>query len=100
MQPSTAYEDIPGFCKVAPVEESRKHGHVLTPGRYIGAEQVQDDGEAFDDKMKWLVEQFRAQQAEAARLDAPPLARICERWAFLLTNEGIRVNSTSAYSRM
>jgi len=38
-----AYADIPGFCKSASLEEIRKHGHVLTPGRYVGAEAVQDD---------------------------------------------------------
>ena len=49
------YEDILGFCKSATLEEIRKHGHVLTPGRYVGAEAQEDDGEPFDDKMKRLV---------------------------------------------
>ena len=48
----------------------RKHGHVLTPGRYVGAEAQEDDGEPFDEKMKRLVAQLREQQAEGARLDA------------------------------
>ena len=42
------------------------HGHVLTPGRYVGAEAVEDDGEPFDDVMARLVETLRGQQAEAA----------------------------------
>ncbi|MDI6858012.1 MAG: class I SAM-dependent DNA methyltransferase [Dehalococcoidia bacterium] len=64
------YEDVPGFCKSATLEEIRKHGYVLTPGRYVGAEAVEDDGEPFDEKMARLVAQLREQQAEAARLDA------------------------------
>ncbi|MDQ3952940.1 MAG: SAM-dependent methyltransferase, partial [Actinomycetota bacterium] len=35
----TAYEDTPGFCKAASLDDIRKHGHVLTPGRYVGAEE-------------------------------------------------------------
>ena len=64
------YADIPGYCKSAALEEVRKHGHVLTPGRYVGAEAQEDDGEPFGDKMKRLVAQFREQQDDAARLDA------------------------------
>ncbi len=40
---ATAYEDLPGFCKSAPLDEVRRHGHVLTPGRYVGAELQPDD---------------------------------------------------------
>ena len=64
-----AYVDIPGFCKSATLEEVRKHGHVLTPGRYVGAEAQEEDEEPFEDKMKRLTAQFREQQAEAANLD-------------------------------
>jgi len=64
------YADVPGFSKSASLEEVRKHGHVLTPGRYVGAEAQEDDGEPFDEKMKRLVATLREQQAEAARLDA------------------------------
>jgi len=64
------YEDIPGFCKSATVDEVRKHGHVLTPGRYVGAEAQEDDGEPFEEKMTRLVTQLREHQAEAAKLDA------------------------------
>lgn len=52
------------------MEEIRKHGHVLTPGRYVGAEAAEDDGEAFADKMRRLSTQWREQQREAARLDS------------------------------
>ena len=63
------YADVPGFCKSAALDEVRRHGHVLTPGRYVGAEVAEDDGEPFDAKMARLAAQLRAQQAEAARLD-------------------------------
>jgi len=64
------YADIPGFCKSATLADIRKHDHVLTPGRYVGAAAVADDGEAFADKMQRLTQQWRAQQQEAQRLDA------------------------------
>jgi len=63
------YKDIPGFCKSAPLEEISKHGHVLTPGRYVGAEAQADDGEPFEEKMKRLTAQLKLQMAEGAKLD-------------------------------
>ena len=66
----SAYADVPGFCRSAPLDEVRRHGHVLTPGRYVGAAAPEDDGEPFEDKMKRLVSQLREQRAEGARLDA------------------------------
>ena len=66
---SGEYEDIPGFCKSATLDDIRKHGHVLTPGRYVGAEAQEDDGEPFEEKMKRLTATLREQQAEAAKLD-------------------------------
>jgi type I restriction enzyme M protein len=73
-----AYADVPGFCKSAPLEEVRKHGHVLTPGRYVGAEAVQDDGEPFEEKMQRLTATLREQQADAAKLDAAIAANLEE----------------------
>ena len=64
------YADVPGFCKSASLDEIRKHNHVLTPGRYVGAEPPADDGEPFEDKMQRLVKQLQAQQTEGASLDA------------------------------
>ncbi|MCY3747122.1 MAG: class I SAM-dependent DNA methyltransferase [Acidobacteria bacterium] len=64
------YADVPGFCRSAPLEEIRKHAHVLTPGRYVGAEPVKDDGEPFEAKMKRLAAEWRARREEAAQLDA------------------------------
>ena len=70
------FEDVPGFCRSAPLDEVRKHGYVLTPGRYVGAEPEEDDGEPFEAKMKRLAAEWRAQQAEAARLDAEIAANL------------------------
>ena len=75
------YADVPGFCKSATLEEVRQHGHVLTPGRYVGAEPQADDGEPFQEKMGRLTAQWREQQAEAQRLDAVIAANL-ERLGF------------------
>lgn len=64
------YVDIPGFCKAASLDDVRKHGHVLTPGRYVGAAVQEEDGEPFEQKMQRLAAQWREQQAQAAKLDA------------------------------
>jgi type I restriction enzyme M protein len=63
------YADTPGFSKAAKLDYIRKHGHVLTPGRYVGAEAAEDDSEPFEEKMKRLTATLREQQAEAATLD-------------------------------
>ena len=72
------YQDVPGFCKSATLEEIRKHGFVLTPGRYVGAAEQEDDGEPFEEKMARLAAQWREQRAEAARLDAAIEANLKE----------------------
>jgi type I restriction enzyme M protein len=72
------YQDIPGFCKAAKLDDIRKHGHVLTRGRYVGAAAAADDGEPFGEKMQRLVAQLREQQSEAAKLDAAIAANLKE----------------------
>jgi type I restriction enzyme M protein len=72
------YADVPGFCRSAPLDDVRKHGHVLTPGRYVGAEAQEDDGEPFEEKMRRLTATLRAQQAEAAKLDVAIAANLKE----------------------
>jgi len=72
------YTDMPGFCRAAKLDDIRKHGHVLTPGRYVGAETAEDDGEPFEEKMKRLTATLREQQAEAAKLDAAIAANLKE----------------------
>jgi type I restriction enzyme M protein len=63
------YADVAGFCKSATLDQIREHHHVLTPGRYVGAEEVEDDGEPFADKMERLVATLGEQFAESARLE-------------------------------
>jgi type I restriction enzyme M protein len=64
------YEDVPGFCKSATTAEIAAHGHVLTPGRYVGAEEIEDNGEPFEEKMPRLVAELNAQFAESAKLES------------------------------
>ena len=63
------YEDVPGFCKSATLEQIREHGHILTPGRYVGIEEIEDDGEPFEEKMARLTETLEDQFAESRRLE-------------------------------
>ncbi|WP_370525856.1 MULTISPECIES: N-6 DNA methylase [Methylococcus] len=69
---------MPGFCKSVTLEEIRKHGYVLTPGRYVGAAQQEDDGEPFAEKMARLSAQWRELREEAARLDVAIEANLKE----------------------
>ena len=64
------YQDEAGFCKSATLEEIAGHGYVLTPGRYVGAPDVEDDGEPFEEKMDRLTSTLREQFAESERLEA------------------------------
>jgi type I restriction enzyme M protein len=63
------YADVPGFCKSAKLEEIRQHGFALTPGRYVGAEEIEDDGEPFEQKVQRLTATLEEQFAEGARLE-------------------------------
>lgn len=67
---SASYEDVAGFCRSVPLAEIAQHGHVLTPGRYVGAEAVEDDDEAFAEKMQRLTLQLGEQMKKGAELDA------------------------------
>lgn len=64
------YQDVAGFCRSVPLAEIAQHGHVLTPGRYVGAEEVEDDDEVFAEKMQKLTEKLGDQMAKGAELDA------------------------------
>jgi type I restriction enzyme M protein len=63
------YKDLPGFCKAAKTKDVAVHGYVLTPGRYVGAEAVEDDGEPFEDKMKHLTAKLEEQFTESEKLE-------------------------------
>ncbi|NEW92121.1 class I SAM-dependent DNA methyltransferase [Rhodopseudomonas sp. BR0M22] len=73
-----AYEDVPGFCKAAKLDDIKQHGYALTPGRYVGAAAAEEDDEPFADKMARLAKTLRAQQEEGAKLDAAIAANLRE----------------------
>jgi type I restriction enzyme M protein len=64
------YQDIPGFCKAAKLDDIKKHDYVLTPGRYVGAAAQEEDDEPFEDKMARLTAQLNEEFVESARLEA------------------------------
>jgi type I restriction enzyme M protein len=67
--PDTNYTDIPGFCKAATIDEIATHDYVLTPGRYVGAADLEDDGEPIDQKLARLRAQLLTEFDEANRLE-------------------------------
>lgn len=72
------YADVAGFCKSASLDDIRKHSHVLTPGRYVGAAEQEDDGEPFEDKMLRLSALWREHRVQATKLDAAIEANLKE----------------------
>jgi type I restriction enzyme M protein len=64
------YADVAGFCKSATVDDIREHGYVLTPGRYVGTAEIEDDGVPFEEKMGELSARLYGQFVEADRLEA------------------------------
>jgi type I restriction enzyme M protein len=64
------YEDVAAFCKSAALKDIEAHSHVLTPGRYVGAEEIEDDGIPFEERMVELSAEFFEQVGEAELLDA------------------------------
>jgi len=67
---TSKYEDIPGFCKSIETEEIKDRGYVLTPGRYVGAEEIKDDGIPFEEKMAELSATLYQQFDKANQLEA------------------------------
>lgn len=72
------YEDVPGFCKSVGSEEIKAHGHVLTPGRYVGAEELEDDAEPFEQRFAALKGTLAEQFAQAEELSALIQAKLDE----------------------
>ena len=72
------YSDVAGYCRSAKVAEIVKHGHLLTPGRYVGSEAAEEDTEPFEVKMKRLCGALQEQQREAVNLDAVIAANLKE----------------------
>lgn len=63
------YQDVPGFCRSANLEEIVKHGYILTPGRYVGAEDIEDEDEPFEEKMGRLTVHLKEQMEKSMELD-------------------------------
>lgn len=72
------FKPVPGFCKSATTAEIAKHGFVLTPGRFVGAEEQQDDGEPFAEKFPRMVAEVEECLAEGQRLAAIVRTRLGE----------------------
>ncbi|OJU88181.1 hypothetical protein BGO17_04400 [Candidatus Saccharibacteria bacterium 49-20] len=64
------YQDVAGFAKVATLDEIKEHDYVLTPGRYVGSEEVEEDDEPFDEKMARLTAELDEQFARSHELEA------------------------------
>ena len=64
------FEDQPGFCKSATLDDIKANDYVLTPGRYVGAAEIEDDGVPFEHKMTELTWTLYRQMAESEKLDA------------------------------
>ena len=63
------YEDVAGFCKKASLDDIKANDYVLTPGRYVGIKEPEDDGEPFEEKMKRLTSELSEQMKKSAELD-------------------------------
>ena len=68
-QRNEEYEDIPGYCKSATLEEVQKNDYVLTPGRYVGAPETEDDGIPFPEKMEKLTSRLKTQFEESEAME-------------------------------
>ncbi len=65
-----SYEDKPGFCKATTLDDIKANDYVLTPGRYVGAAEIEDDGVPFEHKMAELTQTLYRQMKESEKLDA------------------------------
>ena len=68
-QNEDGYEDVQGYCKVASIDEIKEHDYILTPGRYVGIEEVEDDGEPFEEKMERLTTTLANQFKKSRELE-------------------------------
>lgn len=68
-QKEEGYEDVKGFCKIANMDEIKDNDYILTPGRYVGIEDVEDDGEPFEEKMERLTKTLSEQFTRSRELE-------------------------------
>jgi type I restriction enzyme M protein len=78
MNENASYEDVKGFCKSADLTEIEKHKFVLTPGRYVGIEDEEDDGIPFEEKIEKLTSALRDQMNQAQELDIEIKAQLAK----------------------
>ncbi len=71
-------EAVPGFCAVASIEQVRDHRWALTPGRYVGAEEIEDDDEPFEERFPRLLARLEAQFAYGRKLEGRLIDRLKE----------------------
>ena len=64
------YEDVPGFCKTATKKLVKKHGYILTPGRFVGAKEIDDDGIPFEERFSELRKNLAKQFQKGRELEA------------------------------
>jgi type I restriction enzyme M protein len=75
---SGKYEDIPGFCRSVKTDEIAKHGFVLTPGRYVGLEEVEEDEGVFEERMAELTKRLHNQIRESRQLEKRVTANLAK----------------------
>ena len=68
-QNDDGYEDIAGYCRASTIEEIKENNYVLTPGRYVGTEEQEDDGVPFEEKMKTITAELKVQFEETHKLE-------------------------------
>lgn len=68
-QTGETYQDVRGFCRGVKLAEIGDHGYILTPGRYVGAEEAEEDDEAYNERMEWLTTKLAEQMAKGMELD-------------------------------
>jgi len=68
-QGTEKYKDIKGFCKSAKLDEVKEHEYILNPGRYVGTEETEDDGEPFEDKMERLTSELAEQFIKSRKIE-------------------------------
>jgi type I restriction enzyme M protein len=72
------YDDVPGFCRSVTTEEIARHGFVLTPGRYVGVEEVEEEEGVFEEKMAELTKRLYGQIQESRKLEEQVKANLAK----------------------
>ena len=87
------YADVPGFCKSAKLEEIKGHGYVLTPGRYVGAADAEDDEVPFPERFAALQAKLEEQFAESEALDGDHSDKAFRGWRRWVSGENVTLGA-------